>query len=630
MGDGSINATMFSRGCGGCAGCFGNNAKVQSQGKANEDQLVLDISSIYNNLQNQEVEIDKCSLEETRLGGEAENENKLRAAIAESILSELNSFKKLHPRAKKIAAELLAIKIKDKYKSGSAIYDLFSRSQKISYWFYCATNDVSWGPTLGIIPPIKLRIKRAEVNDLIAQANAIFMKEEAKAAGGKYCENETSNECQELGSYFRESKTALTNLRSEFASIEIDNQFKLVCSTDESIRRKALLRLGFIARLDLVSGELKEQMIEPLLDLLGNKGCSIGASIPRNEILKIYSEGDLSWKKYFTNPEENNLIFKPNVEKDIKYGPGVSRDKNEYQLLIALQRVENQEINWVLRGLMGSKISQAGKQQILEGLFGRLQSKDRDIRKAAALALADLAFSGIAPDLKESLIGPLVDALNHERDRLIAEDIIAVALLNLARSDISRESKTKMLTLIARSLRSENRNAWENAAYTMLIIFESDVSKELKNEIFSHIMDGYNSHWVIFNLTGCLPGLGERKISNEELEELLVDPFINALGEARKIKRFNQPAAMGLLCIADLSNTPPKLREKIAQALIDELRFRAQSGEKKGWLSPRWRLTGYLQCIGKQDISLKLKKEISDAIKKYGDKQKVFNPFPPL
>lgn len=62
-------------------------------------------------------------------------------------------------------------------------------------------------------------------------------------------------------------------------------------------------------------------------------------TVAKSKILEMFGENDISWKEFFSNPEEKRLKFKPNIEASIK---SANMDENKRQRLLAILQPSHQ------------------------------------------------------------------------------------------------------------------------------------------------------------------------------------------------------------------------------------------------------------------------------------------------
>jgi len=183
----------------------------------------------------------------------------------------------------------------------------------------------------------------------------------------------------------------------------------------------AAYALESIASSEDVPAELKDRMVQPLMESLGNSEVRLFVVRALAELTKSNMSGDL--KKEIA---ETLIGALENENSDI----------HDYAVSVSMELVE-------------SSIPLRFKKRMIEPLINALDDENPEIRGYSVMALAAFTESNIADisrDLRTMMVEPLIRNLEEENAsyELATRRNAACALANLAQSNIPRGSKVMM------------------------------------------------------------------------------------------------------------------------------------------------------------------------------------------
>lgn len=225
---------------------------------------------------------------------------------------------------------------------------------------------------------------------------------------------------------------------------------KLLNNKDAFIRRFTVTIIGF---------KTDEVVVLPLLKKLAKK--LYDGMVPRQKILKIFGRRDLSWKRFFANPNEKHLIFMPDAAALIK-SARINENKRKKLLaifhrtlksdpiviksaIIALTRlsklpalnndffanalIEKYKTPTTIynnRVLILRALGTVGSGVALPVLLSALKSRDNQIQEAAIFALGMLGMQRIKKDLIVKKLVAKYKSSNNDKTKLIILQALSV------------------------------------------------------------------------------------------------------------------------------------------------------------------------------------------------------------
>ncbi len=120
-------------------------------------------------------------------------------------------------------------------------------------------------------------------------------------------------------------------------------------------------------------------------------------------------------------------------------------------------------------------ISQELKANIIKSLIKTLGDNRAEIRRAAAWALGEFAYSLLPAIPKADMVAPLVETLKDDKDANVREAAVW-SLAFLAKSKISVDLKTSMLAPLIRALDDKNKEVMIGAARALRNLAKSNIA----------------------------------------------------------------------------------------------------------------------------------------------------------